>query len=100
MDECILIPNAKDLVRRMLEFEPTKRLQLKNLRHQEVFKVGYTPTALTEVAFDRVPDLTTDGKCKAIPSESGQMANTKARLDSYCDLAILYRNTDSYKADF
>lgn len=99
MKECKLTQNAKDLVRRMLEFEPKRRLELKNLWSQKFFEVGYTPTALNETVFSRAPDLTTEGKRKAIPSESGQEANTKARVDPYYDLVSLYRNTDSYGAD-
>ena len=100
MDECKLKQTAKDLVRLMLEFDPKKRLQLKNLCRQKFFKFGYSPTVLNEDVFKAVPDLTTDGKRKAIPSESEQEANMKAKLDPYCDLAILHRNTDSYETDF
>ena len=57
-------------------------------------------TMLNEDVFKGVPGLTIDGKRKATPSVSEQEANTKAKLDPYCDLAILYRNTDSYEADF
>ncbi|KAF9143590.1 hypothetical protein BGX30_015250 [Mortierella sp. GBA39] len=100
MKECKLKPNAKDLVMLMLEFDPKKRLQLKNLSRQKFFNVGYSPTVLNEGVFKSMPDFTTDGKRKAIPSESEQAVNTKAKLDPYCDPAILYRNTDSYEADF
>ncbi|KAG9065799.1 hypothetical protein KI688_002096 [Linnemannia hyalina] len=48
MDERKLNLNAKDLVRLMLEFDPKKRQQLKNLYLQKVFKFGYSPTVLNE----------------------------------------------------
>ncbi|KAG9062452.1 hypothetical protein KI688_005367 [Linnemannia hyalina] len=107
MNECKLKPNAKDLVKLMLEFDPKKRLHLKNLSSHKFFTLGYFPTVLNEDVFHSVPDFITDGKRKAIPSESEQevntkvnaKVNTKVKLDPYCDLAILYRNTDSYEAD-
>lgn len=48
MDECKLRSNAKGVVRLMLEFEPKKRVTLKNLRLQKFFMFECCPSGLYE----------------------------------------------------
>ncbi|KAH7048896.1 kinase-like domain-containing protein [Linnemannia elongata] len=77
--ECKLKPDAKGLVRLVLDFDSKNRPQLTSLRRQKFFKLGYCPTILSEDVFQGKPDLTTDGKLKAIPSESEQKVYTKTK---------------------
>ncbi|KAG0066664.1 hypothetical protein BGZ89_007042 [Linnemannia elongata] len=77
--ECKLKPDAKGLVRLVLDFDSKNRPQLTSLRRQKFFKPGYCPTILSEDVFQGKPDLTTDEKRKAIPSESEQKVYTKTK---------------------
>ncbi|KAK5799154.1 kinase-like domain-containing protein [Linnemannia elongata] len=77
--ECKIKPDAKGLVRLVLDFDSKNRPQLTSLRRQKFFKLGYCPTILSEDVFQGKPDLTTDGKRMAIPSESEQKVYTKTK---------------------
>ncbi|KAG0369519.1 Serine/threonine-protein kinase PLK1 [Mortierella sp. AD032] len=101
--ECKLKSDAKTLIRKLLDFDPTTRQQLPTLYRERFMTSGYCPKRLGEEVFDREPDLTTEGKRKVEMSEVDEKAKVKIKLDFYdpfCDTAILYRNTDSYEADF
>ncbi|KAF8949497.1 hypothetical protein BGZ47_000038 [Haplosporangium gracile] len=100
IDGSKLKPNAKELIKLMVEFMPEKRLELKNFRRQNFFNFGYFLKVMSEDGFKGAPELPTDGKRKAVPSESEQETDTKTKLDHYWNLAIFYCNTDSYETEF
>ncbi|KAG0060913.1 hypothetical protein BGZ90_003817 [Linnemannia elongata] len=97
--ECKLKPDAKGLVRLVLDFDSKNRSQLTSLRREKFFKLGYCPTILSEDVFKGKPDLTTDGKRKAIRQSRTRKSTRRPSRTPYCDLAI-HCNTDSCEADF
>ncbi|KAG0260729.1 hypothetical protein BGZ95_004366 [Linnemannia exigua] len=114
-DECKLSPDAKKLVTKLLDFDPKARQSLATLSCQDFMMYGYCPKNLGEEVFDQDPEFVTEGKRKAEKSEADERTMAKIKLDvneeaavkvkldlddPFCDTAVLYRNTDSYEADF
>ncbi|KAG0357698.1 hypothetical protein BGX24_006158 [Mortierella sp. AD032] len=54
--------NAKEVLRRMLEYDPHTRVKVPLLRTLPFFRQGYCPPSLPESAFDDPPSLMNDGK--------------------------------------
>ncbi|KAF9114991.1 hypothetical protein BGW39_003169, partial [Mortierella sp. 14UC] len=54
--------NAKDVLRRMLDYDPMTRITLESLRGFAFFHQGYCPTSLPESAFDEPPTFTESDK--------------------------------------
>ncbi|KAF9086489.1 hypothetical protein BGX23_008838 [Mortierella sp. AD031] len=116
---CVLSRYAKDLVVRLLDFNPKSRLPLKNLRHQKFFITGHWPKELDESVFDKAPNFATkkNNKRKKISREKAdkdeERAQTKAKHDRvpdhvpdhvhayddpYVDLSTLYDSGSEHDA--
>ncbi|KAF9088621.1 Serine/threonine-protein kinase plk1 [Mortierella sp. GBA35] len=102
MEEAEMSSYAKELIDRLLSFDPEERPMLNTMGRQKFFKTGYCPKELDESVFERHPNLVTERKRKKTASEKADKEEARAKLrakydhdDPYVDLTTLIYSSDS-----